>query len=135
MVVIRIYSVGVWNQQILKYTQLTALLEFTPLEFETIIYSANLSLLGFIRIYSVGVWNSVYLWASVGFSMIRIYSVGVWNTAGAIQSESVRKLEFTPLEFETSCCCWLYIAFSSIRIYSVGVWNKEGLSPSTKVSY
>ena len=34
-------------------------------------------------------------------AIIRIYSVGVWNSVLIIVKLSCRKLEFTPLEFET----------------------------------
>ena len=78
------------------------LLEFTPLEFETGVYSSAILADEEIRIYSVGVWNvNVTTKISSGLH-IRIYSVGVWNGLGSyILSTLEKKLEFTPLEFET----------------------------------
>ena len=35
-------------------------------------------------------------------ALIRIYSVGVWNNMQIVKSDYDLKLEFTPLEFETS---------------------------------
>ena len=76
---IRIYSVGVWNPRQRKKQLHKTKLEFTPLEFETQRKRSTL-----------------VLWA------IRIYSVGVWNVS---ENKSINqkksKLEFTPLEFET----------------------------------
>ena len=54
-----------------------------------------------IRIYSVGVWNGDNHIFSFHVHRIRIYSVGVWNEEMGFKKETLRKLEFTPLEFET----------------------------------
>ena len=143
---IRIYSVGVWNI-IWQEPPFGGLrLEFTPLEFETLLreYKSNTFLA--IRIYSVGVWNAFLAKAQRSPTSIRIYSVGVWNTAVKKPlNTSVTGLEFTPLEFETKlnqyefrrqelleftplefetdlACCTA--TDKTIRIYSVGVWNQ-----------
>ena len=77
---IRIYSVGVWNEQSTHFPWVVPLLEFTPLEFETWLNSCfsfkqlileftplefetdfgeDVNIMGKIRIYSVGVWNNL----------------------------------------------------------------------------
>ena len=75
-----------------------------------------------IRIYSVGVWNARWLVGCRDLLGIRIYSVGVWNHLTKSREQKIKKLEFTPLEFET----WIVFfqcRITLIRIYSVGVWN------------
>ena len=80
MLHIRIYSVGVWNDTLYNgLYHLDIALEFTPLEFETIIANNGELYNLKIRIYSVGVWNVVNFWLSAVCASIRIYSVGVWN--------------------------------------------------------
>ena len=75
---IRIYSVGVWNWSVATPNNLCQTLEFTPLEFETVVLSDVIHRLP-IRIYSVGVWNANLNAANDAPVKIRIYSVGVWN--------------------------------------------------------
>ena len=98
---IRIYSVGVWNNNNGNPFASLAPLEFTPLEFETLSRWSKNHDLDVIRIYSVGVWNGLKFADIEISSKIRIYSVGVWNE----------------MNFEKGYLQEL------IRIYSVGVWN------------
>ena len=75
---VKIYSVGVWNARPVGVGLNVILLKFTPLEFETF-KNANNEIYAYVKIYSVGVWNYVF------FSDVMARHL----------------LKFTPLEFET----------------------------------
>ena len=85
-------------------TKCDYVLEFTPLEFETISQNSRTTASICIRIYSVGVWN---------------------ENMNKLKAVRELKLEFTPLEFETKITAIRCEMVVKIRIYSVGVWNKS----------
>ena len=77
------------------------LLEFTPLEFETISVDTKLTTsaaLEFTPLEFETLIACVFIFMAIS---IRIYSVGVWNEPKHEPAQSTKQLEFTPLEFET----------------------------------
>ena len=100
---IKIYSVGVWNENVKKANEVLDELKFTPLEFETcemrgIAYYA-------LRLKFTPLEFETPNTAGRPIMVdIKIYSVGVWNYLYSDILEALKELKFTPLEFETKVC-------------------------------
>ena len=98
---VKIYSVGVWNVQILNYQWLLLMLKFTPLEFETLCRHRCAFAFTLLKFTPLEFETLSVLGRSVEQSGVKIYSVGVWNNWYVSVAIDQPKLKFTPLEFET----------------------------------
>ena len=77
------------------------LLEFTPLEFETMFWECFELAKIELEFTPLEFETTDFLNPEYMQQRIRIYSVGVWNNLDLLIDFANGKLEFTPLEFET----------------------------------
>ena len=131
---IRIYSVGVWNLTAWALVLVCLILEFTPLEFETIPLATHYALL-LIRIYSVGVWNRLCCCHFLLETTLEFNPLEFETYSTEKKAYKAIKLEFTPLEFETHFWICDFKRWAWIRIYSIGVWNAALSSSAVHVSH